>query len=391
MTSDRLHRRGVPATRKRRGARLLALILVLISGCLGATALRAQDVEQARQPVAAVDGGSGRVVDVGIYVSPPFVIETDGQLSGMAIDLWKSIAESQNLQSKYRPFATFGELVDATASNEVDIAVTNLTITRKREERIDFTQPWFDSGHRIMVNTDQGVGIGAVFAGLTDAGHLRAYAWLAFVIVIATALMTLFDRRFDPDFPPRWPDGIAESFYTVMSVATSGRPPSRKNLFGWIGRMWSALWLVSGIAVLSYVTASITSVMTTLSLNNQISNVNDLSDQTVAVLSGSTAEDFAIDTGLDWRPYPNIDAAATALTTREISAIIGDAPVLEYFAHTTPDLPVDVVGPIFEPDKYGFGLAPANPLTKAVTLGILDGKESGLIEGLRARYFGEGP
>lgn len=74
-----------------------------------------------------------------------------------------------------------------------------------------------------------------LISGLSDAGFLKAYAWIASIIVAATVFLTFFDRRFDTSF---------ESFYTVMSVATSGKPPSRKNLFGWVGRIWQGLWLV---------------------------------------------------------------------------------------------------------------------------------------------------
>src|SRR5690606_14028959 len=145
----------------------------------------------------------------------------------------------------------------------------------RRAQRVDFTQPWYDGGDRIMIRTEQGQGFANLIAGLSDAGFLKAYVWIAAVIVAATILLTLFDRRFDKSFPTRWRDGIAESFYAVMSVATSGKPPARKNLFGWVGRIWQGLWLVCGIAVLAYVTSTVTSVMTSLSLTNQINSVAD--------------------------------------------------------------------------------------------------------------------
>src|SRR5690606_31355508 len=115
------------------------------------------------------------------------------------------------------------DLVDATASGEINVAVTNMTVTRERVERIDFTHPWFDAGQKIMISEAGSGGFGDVIGGLQQSGHLVAYAWIALVIVVATLLLTLFDRRFDKDFPRSWREGIAESFYTVMSVATSGK------------------------------------------------------------------------------------------------------------------------------------------------------------------------
>ncbi|AEC19109.1 Ionotropic glutamate receptor [Pusillimonas sp. T7-7] len=325
---------------------------------------------------------------VGVLASPPFVIENNGKFTGLAIDLWEELASENEWQSGYRKYETFRELLDATESGHVDLAMTNITITQQRALKVDFTQPWFDGGMRLMVSTEQGTGFRGVLKGLAQAGFITAYAWIALVIVLTTALLTLFDRRFDTSFPARWRDGVAESFYTVMSVVTSGRPPSRKNLFGWIGRIWQALWLVCGIAVLAFVTSSVTSVMTTLSLSNQISSVNDLDGRPVGVLIGTVEEDYAHEQGLSVRSYSGLANATAALLDGEVTAIIADAPVLEYYAHTNPDVPVSVVGRLFERDKYGFALPRHSPLTRDVTLAVLGAVDAGRIEELEARYFG---
>src|SRR5690606_2634941 len=104
------------------------------------------------------------------------------------------------------------ELTDAAASGTIDIAVTNLTVTKERAERFDFTHPWFDAGQRIMVNEDAGGDFSDIISGLSESGHLRAYAWIVMVIILATILVTLFDRRFDKNFPRDWRDGLAEGF-----------------------------------------------------------------------------------------------------------------------------------------------------------------------------------
>lgn len=336
----------------------------------------------------AQDSAEPQPLKVGVYLSPPFVMEENGRFSGMAVELWEALAADLGLASEYQVLPTIRELVQATSAGDLDVAVTNLTITHGRAERIDFTHPWYDAGLRIMINEDRGTGFWDVVSGLHESGYLRAYAWLAFVIVIATILLTLFDRRFDRDFPRRWRDGIAESFFSVMSVATSGRA-ARKNLFGWVGRIWQALWLVCGVAVLAYVTSTVTSVMTTLSLTSQIHSLADLPGKTVGVFTGSVAEEFARNSALRSRSFAHIDEAVSALQDGRIAAIVGDAPVLEYYANTHPDAGVTAVGPIFEPDKYGFGLTLHNPLTRPLTVATIGAHESGLLEELHSKYFGD--
>ena len=328
-------------------------------------------------------------VKVGVFVNPPFVMKDGEQLSGMAIDLWRDLATKLDQEYRFVEFPTVQDLVQATASGNVDVAVSNLTINQSRAERVDFTQPWLDGGDRIMVAKNSGHGLGNLITGLSNAGFLKAYAWIAAIIIMATLLLTLFDRRFDKSFPSRWRDGIAESFYSVMSVATSGKPPARKNLFGWVGRIWQGLWLVCGIAVLAYVTSSITSVMTTLSLTSQISSVDDLSGKTVGVMSGTVQEDFAKEEGLRIQTYAGLNDAVEGLLNGDVTAIIHDAPVLEYYAHTHSDQPIEVVGRLFEKDKYGFALPPRSTLTRPLTLAVLGAIDAGEIEDLRTKYLGE--
>ena len=356
-----------------------ALYLVMLCTLLAVGGAFAQDAPQPGQPVR-----------VGLYLSPPFVAQEQGHFSGMAVELWESLAETQGLQTEYRTLPTIRALIDATANGEIDVAVTNLTITQGRAQRIDFTYPWFDAGLRIMIDEHQGTGFLEVVSGLRESGFLRAYAWIAFVVAAATLLLTLFDRRFDPNFPRRWRDGAAESFFSVMSVV-AGKSSGRRNVFGWVGRVWQGLWLVCGIAVLAFVTSSVTSVMTTLSLTNQINSLADLPGKAVGVFTGSVSEDFARDSGLDLHSFPNIDEAVAALLDGDIAAIIGDAPVLEYYAHTHTEQRVDVIGGVFEPDKYGFGLPLNSPLTRRLTVELIGAHERGFVEQLRARYFGESP
>lgn len=57
-------------------------------------------------------------------------------------------------------------------------------------------------------------------------------------------------------------------------------------------------------------------------------------------------------------------------------------------AYTQADLPVDVVGRLFEPDKYGFALPHGSTLTHPLTIEVLGALDTGEVEKLRTRYFG---
>ena len=331
-----------------------------------------------------------QVIKVGVYVSPPFVIKGDNGYSGMAIELWQKAVADLGVVSQYQEFPNTVDLMDAVENGKVQAAVTNLGIIKARAQVADFTQPWFDSGLRVMVHSDARSSFMALIDGLRDAGHLANFAWIAAIMLLATALMTLFDRKMDAEFPQRWREGLAENFYHVISLATKGEA-SRKNLLGWAGRIGEAMWLLCSVAVIAYVASSITSVMTASHLSNQINSVADLQGRIVGVRVGSVAEDYLQTFKVRRRLFNHFDEAADALVKREIAAVIDDNSVLEYFTHTHPHQPLDVVGNTFRTEKYGFAFTAGSPLAKPVSLRIIGLQESGEVEKLRARYFGFKP
>ncbi|WP_309082601.1 transporter substrate-binding domain-containing protein [Chelativorans sp.] len=351
--------------------------------CLAACGTLAYAQAQPQQPIPPV-------VKVGVYVSPPFVMKDGDRYSGMAIDLWDVVSTQLHLRSTYQEFANFRELLDAVAAGRVEVAVTDVSITEDRAKVVDFTHPWFDSGLRVMVHSSPGSGLSDIFGQLADAGHLMNYALIALLILLVCGVMTIVDRRFDPEFPQRWREGLAENFYHVMSMATQGQT-DRKNLFGWLGRIWQGIWMILALAVVAYITSSITSVMTASHLTNQIQNVADLQGKLVGVREGSVAEEYMSTSFADVKRFDHLAEAARALLDGELSAIVDEGPELEYYVNTHPGEPLEVVGSTFRPDKYGFAFTPGSSLLKPVSVALIGMHESGELERLRARYFGFNP
>lgn len=310
------------------------------------------------------------------------------RIYGLAVDIWERIAARNQIPFKFKRYNTVKALLKATEDGDIDLAVTNLTITNKRAKRVDFTQPWFEGGTRFLVRQHDDTGFMAIIKGMYEQGYLKVYAFLGGVILIATLLFTLFDRRFDPAFPKRWRDGAAESFYTVMQVVTSGHPPSRKNLFGWLGRIWQGIWLACGIAIVAFVTSTVTSVMTSLTLSSHIANVRDLSNEPVAILTGSIQQNYAYSLGLNAHQYTHMSEAGKALINGDVRAVMADAAVLSYYVKTHPKQPVKTSGRIYKHQRFGFALPRHSPLTYPISLHILRARDTGRVRELKARYLG---
>lgn len=109
----------------------------------------------------------------------------------------------------------------------------------------------------------------------------------------------------------------------------------------------------------------------------------------------ATRIDFAqswFDAGLrimaEETPHVGFSGLFEGLEKGWVEAIIGDAPDLESFLRGNLQVERKVVGPIFQREKYGFGLPHGSPLKREMIREVVGAHEDGLIEKLRRQYFG---
>ena len=279
-----------------------------------AVASAAAESVAATPPAASAAAESppvGQTLKVGVYVSPPFVMTTDGGLySGMAILLWEKLEHRLGLTSEYVSYTSFQDFLAAPGKGEVDLLLTNLTVTHERAKSLKFSYPWYDGGMRILVSTESPP---SLWDGLKRSGQLHAYAWMAGILVLLTALHTLIHRRLLHDFPDRWLDGFSLSLYELTQNVRGNVNLKSMEYLGWFKHVLGAVWMLCGVAVVAYITSSVTSTMTASSLQqSSISSLADLKDKKTAVLQGSAGEEYLRKLNLRVVPQPNLEAAIAA-------------------------------------------------------------------------------
>lgn len=324
-------------------------------------------------------------VRAGVFVSPPFVMmQAEGVFSGLAIDLWRQIADNLKLRTTYIHYNNFDTLLHDAREGQVDIILTNVAVTYERSGYLIFSYPWYDSGLRLMVMQS---GSGSLLEELHENGLLLIYFLLFLLMLALTILLTLARRKWDRNFFPRWHEGMSFSFYELVVTAKSGR--IQRESFGWKGYILASAWIVVGVLGITYVTSTLTTAMTTVSLTQDINSIYDLPGKDIGVIAGGAGDEYMRRHGFEVHVFDNMDAVAQALINNDIQAVVDDAPVLEYWAHNHPSQGVRVVGNILHPEKYAFasGLA-GHALMDRVSLEIIRLHDLDLIQQLRANYFG---
>ena len=138
----------------RTGIRLFALTLLLsLSAC---AMFGGQKVES--EP----EGGPvlGRILSTGILrvgmtgTQPPFNVKTrSGQIIGMEADLANALAETMGVRAEFIEIP-FGDLLASLEAGEVDLVISQMTMTPERNTRVAFAGPYFISGKAILTKSD---------------------------------------------------------------------------------------------------------------------------------------------------------------------------------------------------------------------------------------------
>jgi glutamine transport system substrate-binding protein len=83
----------------------------------------------------------------------PFEFRRGDTHVGFDIDVWAAIAKLSNFKYKLRPI-DFAGIVPGLQAHNLDVALAGIAITPKRQQAVDFSDPYYESGLSILVNKD---------------------------------------------------------------------------------------------------------------------------------------------------------------------------------------------------------------------------------------------
>lgn len=136
----------------------------LVAGC-SSTASPAAD-ESAAGGVQLLNQGTLTVCSNPPY--EPFEYEKDGEVVGLDIDLVTEVANDLGVETevKVTPFEGIQSGADLDSGN-CDVVASGITITDEREEKMDFSDPYFDADQGLLVPAGSGIASAEDLAGKT--------------------------------------------------------------------------------------------------------------------------------------------------------------------------------------------------------------------------------
>ncbi|MDB6139653.1 MAG: amino acid transporter substrate-binding protein family, partial [Verrucomicrobiaceae bacterium] len=354
----------------------LCVVLLLLTGSV---------LSGFAQQAAAAPPAKLRVVT---KPAEPFSFETKGEIGGYAVDLWRRVAKDAGLEFELKMLKSVPEVLEAVEKGQADVAIGALSITEDREKVLDFTQPFFDeSGLQIVAHGRSSGSAFAAFGTLFNSSTLGVVGIMLAILFVVSNLLWLAERKKNPEsFPEPYKEGLFESLWWCVSTMLTG---GCENLAprALPGRLVGVVWMIGGIALTSYVTATLAAAMTVNTLNSDIRNLGDLQAQPVATVTGSSAEVYLKELKYDVHGFENIGAAMDALKNNEVKGVIYDSPILRYYLSQHSGTDLQLVGSIFEKQAYGFALPIGSLLRKKINQTLLKEDVQQYRDELDKRWF----
>jgi ABC-type amino acid transport substrate-binding protein len=369
---------------------LVWLILLLLAGTASAVAEDAAPVSGTQTPAAtAVGGFPDRELLVGTKQAPPFAMkDADGKWTGISIDLWTEIAQKLGIRYHFVEEPSVQSLLDATANGKYDLSVAAITITAERERKVDFSQPFYDTGLGIAVPVN-GISIWReIIRTMASFGFLQAAGALIGISLLVGALIWLFERRHNEHFGGTTAKGLGASIWWSAEAMTQASTGHRAPIT-MAGRALAIVWMVVSIITIAVFTASVTSALTTRQIRGVVDGVEDLPTVRVGTLAGSATVGFLDAERMKHRNFDSLQDGFKALTSGSIDAFVYDKPLLAWTVEQQSSANVQVLDATFEPQSYGMAMPSGSRYRKAIDVAILEAVHEDKWKQTLFRYMGE--
>lgn len=320
-----------------------------------------------------------KTIRVGVVGNPPFVVYGEypqADINGISLEVWREVADSQAWRSDYRPQSSVDEGIKAVAAQKIDILVGPISITPERAaiNGITFTQPYFNSGVGLMIPGEP-ISLWQRLSPFFGLAALSSAGILTLLLFIVGNLIWLVEHRHNPEqFSPQYAEGVQNGMWfalvTLTTVGYGDRSPQTK-----IGQLIAGVWMLVALLSFSSITAGLASAFTAAVSQSKVSptieNVEDLENKDIAVITGTTAAEWADFYQADIRFANNLAGAVNLLQQNKVEAVMFDRPALIYFAQQHPQYNLKVTEMRISLEPYGFVVVENSPIKKIVDVQLL--------------------
>jgi ABC-type amino acid transport substrate-binding protein len=362
---------------------LFRLLLVLVAFGASLTAPLDCALAAERRPIAPLR--------VAVYDVPPYgTVGSDGALSGLSVDLWRRVAEELEWEYRLTPVSQMETILSGLEQGRFDAAIGAITITPEREARIDFSYPTHRSGVAVALPKETGP-LAAIVSYVTVAADLGALiVGILALLLLLGVVIWLIERPGRSGKPPpedsvvTLRDGLYWAVVTMTTVGYGDKTPKTP-----LGRLVAVVWMLSSVALVSLLSASLVSRLTAERVeNSSIRAESDLTGKKLAAVAQSSGAEYLDELHLKYEKYDNLVEALSSLANGQSNAVVNSVGALQYLVAARFAQVIRVPRVLLAPAFMAIALPDNSPLKKPIDRALIKITASPEWKSVEELYFG---
>ncbi|MGA3340850.1 MAG: transporter substrate-binding domain-containing protein [Methylocella sp.] len=362
---------------------LFRLLLVLVAFGASLTAPLDCALAVERRPTAPLR--------VAVYDVPPYgTVGSDGALSGLSVDLWRRVAEELEWEYRLTPVSQMETILSGLEQGRFDAAIGAITITPEREARIDFSYPTHRSGVAVALPKETGP-LAAIVSYVTVAADLGTLIVGIFTLLLLLGVVIwLIERPGRSSKPPpedsvvTLRDGLYWTVVTMTTVGYGDKTPKTP-----LGRLVAVVWMLSSVALVSLLSASLVSRLTAERVeNSSIRAESDLTGKKLAAVAQSSGAEYLDELHLKYEKYDNLAEALSSLANGQSNAVVNSVGALQYLVAARFAQVIRVPRVLLAPAFMAIALPDNSPLKKPIDRVLIKITASPEWKSVEELYFG---
>jgi len=317
-------------------------------------------------------------IRVGVFHQPPYVIYEENNYSGLCIDLWRDIAEKNNLDYTFDIYSDGLGTLRALDFKEIDVSINPQHINSARYEILTPSQPFMISRFGVLSVRKEQSFLRAFIHNFFSLDFLRVVLLLLFIIFVFGTLLWLVERRanrrqFRPGLIGLF-DGLWWSAVTMTTVGYGDKSPKTR-----MGRVIAMVWMFTAIIVISGFTATIASTLTVDSLNRDITSLDDLrTGHRIGTVYNSTSEEFLMNEQfLIAERFNSLAQATRALQEHTVDVVVYEKNAIDYYFNNFSTDEISVLPVTFGQRYLSFYYTKNTSIKEKIDITLIDLLNSG--------------
>ena len=306
---------------------------------------------------------------VGVAPAPPFAIETeDGGWDGVAVQLWRQVAEALELDYEWRRVER-DSLLAGVEGGRLDVALPTVA-TDSAEALVDLTHTYYTAPLGVAGSKQRS--LWSIAKALFTARFWRIVLSLSLLLLVVGTVVWLLERKGNEEqFGGERSTlaGIGSGFWwagvTMTTIGYGDKAPQTVP-----GRTVALLWMLVAMAITSSLTAALVSVVGA-GQGGSISVPEDLRQMAVGAVPGSGGAAYLDEEGIAYREFATPEEGLRALQAGDVEAFLHGTSALRYLTSENEGLSAKIEATDERPQRYAFALAQGSDLREPINRVLL--------------------